>query len=359
LLSDEEFTTTNGILMGLGPTWPLLSLIHLFVVDYASTYCSKYARRFAKRATSIGGDDLVGFWPQELSDAYHRIWTDLNGQFSKGKSFVSAINRGNFAERTFLVDDGVVRFFSGVPLKGLTSASEKGLAFESLTDGQRIVGRRVLRTLFPSSWSSPLPTFPTSLGGSGLPPKRGNVHRCFASFEHRLAVGRYLYGSKPLDNLPPPPFMESGDKFSGRLRRQVEDALYTDVGRKAITVRREKSPVVLGSNERLLKAYLAEFLSHLVTLRLFDGEVPSMATPKADLVRFASSVRRWVRRSVARDLPSKLAVGDGVNRSVFLKRQLLVDSTTVVSPGDELHQLPLFFKKKVDSEDRSNNCVLQ
>jgi hypothetical protein len=92
LLPDRSLTR-NGIHMGLGCSWTILSLINSFSAWYAGARKETYA---------ICGDDLIGFWNNQVKDGYTDTLEKLGLVVNKDKSFFG--KRGVFCERLVTVE---------------------------------------------------------------------------------------------------------------------------------------------------------------------------------------------------------------------------------------------------------------
>jgi hypothetical protein len=84
--------TCNGIHMGLGPSWTVLSLLNGFAAWYAGA---------RKETYQICGDDLIGFWPKKLADKYTDTLERLGLVVNLTKSFYG--KSGVFCERMMRV----------------------------------------------------------------------------------------------------------------------------------------------------------------------------------------------------------------------------------------------------------------
>jgi len=323
----------RGVLMGLGPTWPILSLVHLAWVDYSASRCG--ARHAARFATAIGGDDLIACWPKRLVDEYSSTVAACGGAFSKGKAYLHAFG-GNFTEITFWVVPGVprptVRWAGGIPLKGLvgTQPAKEGEAYESICSvpGREHKARRVLRALRPDAWrrlreSGVVPTVPRSLGGAGLPCFRGTPGRVRAPFWLRLAVGRYLYGSGHLyDPMGPPSWEVSRDPVSLAARRRAEQAFRQGIEFGLISVERRRSdPAAIGTVWKVVSKETALFSA---AAPFGAAPLPASASGMAVPSRYARACRAWARRSLRGGVPDRLAVREGrSSRAALLVRARL------------------------------------
>lgn len=337
----QVINSERGILMGLGPTWPILSLIHLIWVDYSASLVG--ARRSAWKGTSFGGDDLIAAWPPRLYEKYSETVRACGGQFSPGKMFVHPTG-GNFTEITFWVnpENSAIRWASGVPLKGLvgTTFFKEGEAFESVhpDGGRRQAARRVLRALRPDAWrksreSGNPPCFPRSLGGSGLPPLRGGVNRVHAPRWLRLAVGRFLYGTNDVQPLGPPSWGLTKDPVALAARRRAEVAFSNGLAFGIIAVTRDPSNFDLepiGLVEDVVGKETALFASAAAfQLRPLPPSASGMARPRAH----ARSLRAWSRRTLRGGVPDRMAVREGgPSRDRLLARARLIRSRWVVVP---------------------------
>jgi hypothetical protein len=339
--------SVRGVLMGLGPSWPLMSIIHLFWVDYSASGLSKEAVRAGHFNTAIGGDDLVGFWPPELLKAYRSTVTRCGGSFSKGKDFESS-SSGNFTEMSFDVSarspgvPGKVRWMGGIPTKGLTDLSLdlEGEAFESFGSdaGRATKARRVISTLRPACWrrcrqAGVVPCMPRALGGAGLPPRRGSVARVSGPLWLRLAVGRLLYGAGN-DRVPltPPSWVESRDRVAVLSRAAAEQTLEQEeaFGMVRFTTDPTKAP-----GKMLVSDWLQNETSLFTASRLFDDKplAPSrsgLADPRAH----GRLVRKWARGKTRGGVPNSLAIQDNrKTRFALLARLARNRATWYVAPS--------------------------
>jgi len=346
-----EVRTSRGILMGLGPSWPILSLIHMFWVEHASVLCGFTPRR-SRYATVIGGDDLLGWWPAEMCSSYRYVLRLCGASLSDQKTFLSR-SAGNFTELTFYVGNlfthynlgrlgrprgPFLRWGRGIPVKGLVgSACLPGAAFESfLPDcGRALRARRVLRLVSAGSWERARsfaipPTMPLGLGGAGLPPVRGSVLRVDAGFRHRLAIGRLLYGRAPevfcVD--PVPQWADvSTDPVSEQSRRWALEILGNEMAFGLLSLLESREPLsatsfVDGSGS--VVAWLRNEVSLLSQSQLFsDSPLPGVSVRPQPAGEFSSLLRRWVKRVVGGGgLPSALAIKRGrPSRLRLLARQ--------------------------------------
>jgi hypothetical protein len=80
--------TSNGIHMGLGPTWVILSLLNGFAAWHAGANKSDHR---------ICGDDLIGLWSRTRAERYTRTLESLGLVVNHSKSFHTAA--GVFCER--------------------------------------------------------------------------------------------------------------------------------------------------------------------------------------------------------------------------------------------------------------------
>jgi hypothetical protein len=81
--------TKNGIHMGLGPTWVLLSLLNSFSAWNAGAKRHSYA---------VCGDDLIGYWNTDIINRYQTCLIRLGLVVNKTKSYISR-HGGVFCER--------------------------------------------------------------------------------------------------------------------------------------------------------------------------------------------------------------------------------------------------------------------
>jgi len=87
----ETVVTTNAILMGLGTTWPILSLYNLGSWEMAWTISGRrgVTRGYGRRMVKIVGDDLFAWAPREVSEAYTVVIERTGGQIQRQKDLSS------------------------------------------------------------------------------------------------------------------------------------------------------------------------------------------------------------------------------------------------------------------------------
>jgi len=85
------YTTSSGILMGLGGVWPLLALYNLWCYEAAWTESNlrKNASFSRRNQVRIVGDDLGASVPREVSDLYSVVLRRTGGDISVGKDVES------------------------------------------------------------------------------------------------------------------------------------------------------------------------------------------------------------------------------------------------------------------------------
>jgi len=83
--------TCRAILMGLGTTWPLLSLYNLWLYEdaWTSSGLRNHVSRAARGVVRIVGDDLLGYIPRSVSDRYTSGLIRTGGKPSFGKDLCS------------------------------------------------------------------------------------------------------------------------------------------------------------------------------------------------------------------------------------------------------------------------------
>ena len=72
-----------GALLGLGPSWVILSILNSFAAEEAGASSSSYA---------VCGDDLVALWTRSQIEGYLAALPLLNLQGNRDKSFVGHEN---------------------------------------------------------------------------------------------------------------------------------------------------------------------------------------------------------------------------------------------------------------------------
>nr|UNI73858.1 MAG: RNA-dependent RNA polymerase [brine shrimp narna-like virus 1] len=349
----ERLRTARGLLMGLGPTWPVMSVIHLFWVDTAAILeGSPRAARLARDATAIGGDDLVGIWSPSLASCYRSVVASCGGKFSDGKVYF-ARDAGNFTEMSFFLRarGQSPKWAAGIPVKGLVGCDlqEIGAAFEALgrDSGRVLRGRRVLNALYPGAWGSFAklgipPAWPRSLGGAGLPCRRGSPLRVSAPFRVRLAVGKFLYGQDPKSHPPAPPAWSECDDATtlasreaalSRIRRILSGAEPIKFGPFPSRARlvldakssRPRGPLSfeIGLEDLLSSLTARETVRTTISGR---GKIKGILSGTRAVVSFRDAVRRWTDRTLGvGNLPTALAVASGPGRRSGRIRGRLVD----------------------------------
>ncbi|APG77101.1 RNA-dependent RNA polymerase [Wuhan insect virus 18] len=233
--------TRRGTLMGLGHTWSILSLSHLFWLDWAHRSVDPRVADVVRRTAAVCGDDLVVRAPLKWVQSYHQIAEASGARFSTGKHFV-AKRRYVFLERIWSLKSSLqrvrlprertrragrwVREFpplgarpvkvrptvvrsipsrsvpsTAIPLAGLTAGEvdchfgpvrnlvlpnwvRLGMAVETLLHSPEAARkvRKVVRALYPGlpRWMrrhGVQPYLPRFLGGGGLLPPGRNVTR--------------------------------------------------------------------------------------------------------------------------------------------------------------------------------------
>jgi len=126
--SGEDFWTTSGILMGLGATWPILSIYNLGCWEKSWTM-SGLRKVFTKRTRScvkICGDDLIAFAPKVVSDLFSAVIKATGGQINVAKDIESKF-AGCFVEECILPVWTVIGSFrfKVVRTRSLSVLSEK------------------------------------------------------------------------------------------------------------------------------------------------------------------------------------------------------------------------------------------
>nr|WAK75301.1 MAG: RNA-dependent RNA polymerase [Narnaviridae sp.] len=311
----QVVTSTAGILMGLGPTWPILSVIHAWWVETAWSSLG-YNPRSQLRLHCIGGDDLLARWPLDVVESYRKIVALCGGKRSAGKDFLSDTG-GNFTEMSIFVEGLSWRWSRAIPTKGLVASSidEVGAAYESLGSdpSRRLRGRHVLWALHPDAWSvcralAVPATLPRSLGGAGLPPMHGSPLRVEAPLRTRLALGRFLYGSG-VDTVPlgPPSWTEAGDPAVWQARTFSEERL-----RGALEIgilRYTRTPDPEARESKRVVDHLADQMAYFARARVFsDTRFPPVATEIVSVRKYSRLVRRWVLGRIRGGLPRDLAI---------------------------------------------------
>jgi hypothetical protein len=355
--------STRGILMGLGPTWPILSLIHLIWVDYAARLSGNNpSRSCARRNTAIGGDDLVGMWTKELIHNYQHVVKTCGGAFSEGKVYYSKTG-GNFTEISFRIVPRVievgqspvceVKWYSGIPIKGFVGLSTHlaGAAFEAVYNSNLDPAmferaRKIVKVLYPHAWSffrrlGITPTLPRTLGGAGLPPQRGSINKINAPFKMRLALGKYLYGTFADYVMAgsPPSWQESTDRAIMYCRKSAELTLQNAVTLGEFNVIDSFEQGTFGElsiNQWIKKDTALQSQSLIFT----SDPILNCLSGIPDPYRFQRLLNDWIRKVLAGGLPDALAISNGVNtrRKLLAKvksiknRWIVMDSYCLWAP---------------------------
>jgi len=297
------------------------------------------------RNTCIGGDDLLGSWPPGVVGHYRKIVSHCGGKFSSGKAFFSP-DGGNFTEMTFWVtpvkkpDQPPITWALGIPVRGLVDLSLdlEGEAYEAVghEGGRDLRARRVLRALRPEAWGrcrsyGVTPCFPRTLGGAGLPPRRGSTSRVHAPKWLRLAVGKFLYGtSHQLIPVPPPGWVLARDPAALAARHWAVAILDCEYGYKVITYSKDPDPYSVSVP---VSEWLHKETAILSQVAVFANRplAPSR-TGIAEPGRFTRALHRWARRTLLGGVPSDLAVSNHTKTrwSLVARSRLIRDLWHVV-----------------------------
>nr|QIR30318.1 RNA-dependent RNA polymerase [Plasmopara viticola lesion associated narnavirus 39] len=321
----QTVRSQSGVLMGLGPSWPIMSIIHAWWVELAADRVG-IPRSVARSVTAIGGDDLLGAWPPRLEESYRQLVLQTNGKPSKGKDF-SSNTSGNFTEMTFWVvgereDVPQIRWSAAIPTKGLvgTSVDELGAAYESLGSdpGRCLRGRRVLKALRPHAWrvcreAGVSVNAPRLLGGAGLPPLRGSLARVDFKKWHALALGKFLYGSGQ-DQIPfsPPSWVEAADPAVWEARRNAEQRLRASAEIGIVFF--NTNPLSGDAGSKLVVQSLSDQMAYFSGARVFsDTPFPPVATEMVSLKKYHRLIKRWCVSRTKGGIPSALAIKSGRN----------------------------------------------
>nr|WAK75235.1 MAG: RNA-dependent RNA polymerase [Erysiphe necator associated narnavirus 6] len=321
----QTIQSESGVLMGLGPSWPIMSIIHAWWVELAASRVG-IPRSVARRTTAIGGDDLLGAWPPRLEESYRRLVLETNGKPSKGKDF-SSDTSGNFTEMTFWVVGEAggtpqIRWSAAIPTKGIvgTSIDELGAAYESLGSepGRCLRGRRVLKALRPHAWrvcreAGVSVNAPRLLGGAGLPPLRGSLARVDFKKWHALALGKFLYGSGQ-DQIPfsPPSWVEAADPAVWEARQVAEQRLRAEAEIGIVSF--DTRPLCGTPGSKHVVQSISDQMAWWAGARVFsDTPFPPVATEMVSLKKYHRLIKRWCSSRTKEGIPSSLAVKSGRN----------------------------------------------
>ncbi|QJT93748.1 RNA-dependent RNA polymerase [Erysiphe necator associated narnavirus 16] len=371
----QEITSSCGILMGLGPSWPVMSVIHAWWMEISCFSVGEHPSRWMKSA-AIGGDDLIARWPRKMVESYRKIVAATNGKVSVGKDFTSS-SGGNFTEMSFYVVPGVpgLVWSRAIPVKGLVGSSidEIGASFESLGSdpGRTCRGRRVLVAIQPSAWQRcrdvrVSPALPRSLGGAGLPSRKGSVARIDIPLRQRLALGKFLYGAGQ-DTVPfgPPSWVEAGDPSSWEARQRAELRLTEALEFGVLSY--STLPYSRGSaNQRLVVDQLSDQVAWYARSRVFsDHSFPPVATEIVSLSKYSRLVNGWISKKIRGGVPGALALTNRRNSrfsllgrarlnrdrwSVLADDQFPIHVSEIVSWTPPVVEVPVRYSRKRPQE---------
>jgi hypothetical protein len=368
--------SSRGVLMGIGGTWPLMSIAHILFITIAAKTIG-FDRDRALASAAIGGDDLIAYWPRSMYDSYKKTIEDFGGKFSAGKTFVSP-HYGNFAEVSFVRKPAKVpltffealatrnekdvqyraqlHFYSEIPVKSLADQDLDNLSWSvemASTPESLIRVRRVLRALRPSIYGEVRKlgisaTLPRCLGGLGLPPKKGSVQKFTASHRMRLALGKYLYGSADNDLFPhgPPSWADCVDKISLRARKHSIDSLEMEhmigistlrikpLGGKPRVVRLNPSDHYVSRlvpEDECFEVRLDQWLAKevgvnvekLVLCNRYPNTSCSSKTVRPYL--FAKGVSDWMKFQLKGGVPKQMAISNNGSRWALLARKMILN----------------------------------
>jgi hypothetical protein len=278
-------------MMGVGTSWPLLSLYNMWLYDGAWSQAGKarIATRFRRSRVKTVGDDLMGLCPTVVSEAYTRRLVSTGGCPSFGKD-VSSKRRGMLAEE--LMEPGLVvlrpprrvvmepTLIPSVSVKLLCPEAgdvgkppfARGPDLEPITKvlgttGERIISHRY-RTVLSKLRKFGVPPFlPREFGGAGFPsvklandavhslrPKWARALRCIMSqpIEGSLRASRLVGAWRDSHGYALPSWesdfwiaasREALESFPGMTQSEKEG--------------KANPPRLLESQERLLQAVIA------------------------------------------------------------------------------------------------------
>jgi hypothetical protein len=165
-------TTTNGVHMGLGCSWPILCIANSFAAWHAGADRDSYR---------ICGDDLIGYWSPQIADRYERILGQLGLEANKSKSFRG--RRGVFCETLVTPRENGTAISSDVGKIGMLTASRlKGgqghstfataAGIQSARNDWTGIGKKTARSLLPGNAPGKVSSF-----GNGSKPSMGTLNR--------------------------------------------------------------------------------------------------------------------------------------------------------------------------------------
>jgi hypothetical protein len=389
--------SSRGVLMGIGGTWPLMSIAHILFIVIASKRIN-YSTQHAIAAAAIGGDDLIAFWPMNMYLSYKTTIEDFGGKFSVGKTFVSP-KYGNFAEVQFMRRSAMtpltyheavqsrelnnslykshLHFFSEIPIRSLVAQDLDDLSWSvsmATTPESMTRVRHVIRAIRPGIYKDALKagicaTLPRCLGGIGLPPRKGSVSKFSAPVHLRMALGKYLYGTADKNLFPhgPPSWSECVDKISLRARSQSIDQLTfeNECQLTVLSIRpngKEPRQIIFDgiptgtilmpeadSFEMRLSDWMGREVAVMVRKLVFCNRYPG-AFCKSKTVRpfmFAKGVSEWINFQLRGGVPKDMAIRNNGNRWALLARMTDLNRSCFV----EVRMNPGTYLGKVDHDN--------
>lgn len=210
--------TCRGILMGIGTSWPLLSLYNLWLWEGAWTEAglrrAGLAGRRERQKVRLVGDDLLGIAPRKVSDTYTIRLIRTGGKPSYGKDTLSQ-EYGLLAEETILLGGNMTLSGKRTEARVLSTGSVKllqpsgstpmwamgpelceGLSHLGKFIGPWIKGR--FRDEIATLRNNQIPPFvPRELGGGGFP--CGDVGAAVRALQPKWARALRVVLAQPLE----------------------------------------------------------------------------------------------------------------------------------------------------------------
>lgn len=222
----------RGILMGLPTSWAVLSLIHLYWLDFAKHTALACRKRTPRIRASICGDDALLSTTVEGAAAYRQIVVDCGGKPSEGKHYESTsghLRRAVFLERLYewswngkSLSTGVR--FPAIPVKGLTSRNLPRDFLEDRLVSCRSFGVRQILCLDSLASQNPILEGPCRdymiRRVAWLPDYAANVLELVG--QQPLCYGGFRFAPRPGDPALAVAVRDSGKSFSLAVQRELD-----------------------------------------------------------------------------------------------------------------------------------------
>jgi len=169
---EEERETTCGALMGLGPSWTILSILNAFAAHQAGASPTDH---------QTCGDDLIGLWTKDVINGYEANIKALGLESNKTKSYISK-HYGVFCERFVTTKDrrhatgpDLVRIAEATGMKAGTRRCDRLLIDDLIVASRdnhndRVIRRTCLRTAMALSPNYSTPGLLNQGGGGSNRP---------------------------------------------------------------------------------------------------------------------------------------------------------------------------------------------